>query len=280
MKSCILGRYSEIALKGKNRYLFEDRLVHNIRDCLKRNNIVGEVSKLRGRIIIYADDSAIPHLRRVFGLFSLSPAFEVEPTFDAIKEFVLDHTKTLLTQGIKTFRITANRQDKRFPLTSMDIDREIGAAVADTFNLQVGLKDPDLNIGIDIHKYAYVFTERISCSSGLPVGVSGTVACIIDEPVDLTVAYLMLKRGCSVVVKSSIDCSLLSRYDYGSPFVLTDVPFEGLRRSFDCQAVVVPWLIKSFDRDFQPGLPVLTPLIGYSEDEVQGLFARISDVGL
>ncbi len=284
MKPCIVCRYSEIALKGKNRYIFEDRLVKNLAECLKRNNISGEIQKLRGRVIIYADHKATSFVKRVFGLVSISPAYEVEAIPKIIKSFVADHAKTIITKDIQTFRISTNRQDKRFPISSMDFDRDIGAEIADTHNLKVKLNNPDLNLEIDISNNAYIFHKRIQCLGGLPVSVSGSVVCIINKPEDLTSAYLMLKRGCSTIIKSEsdIDCSILSNYDYGSPFIQSDEPLERIIPQYDCQAVVVSWLLEDFsdecNKDFKVSVPILTPLVGYSKEEAEEFFKRIQDV--
>jgi thiamine biosynthesis protein ThiI len=201
---CAIVHYHEVALKGRNRDLFEDRLVRNIQLALKD---VGEVrvEKLRSRIrVLIPPEIEVAlmrdRLRRICGIanFSLSHAVPlnlVDPDLDDLSAAVI---KDLQPKSFSTFRVTAKRADKRLSLTSMDVERIVGAAVSDTLGKKVSLKDPDLTIYIELlTKEAYYATDKVQGPGGMPVGVSGTVACLISGGIDSPVAaYRMIKRGC------------------------------------------------------------------------------------
>ncbi|HII71662.1 TPA: tRNA 4-thiouridine(8) synthase ThiI, partial [Candidatus Woesearchaeota archaeon] len=187
MKPCILCRYSEIALKGKNRFVFEDRLIANIRDCLRRNSVIADVRKIRGRIIIYTEDhGAYKFVKDVFGLSSLSPAFEIASDFDTILAISDEYTSSHLPKGAKTFRISTNRADKSFPMNSNIVDDKVGYSVGEKYDLKADLKSPDYNLHIEIHKETFIYHEKIACHGGLPVGVSGNIARDTDRKAAMT----------------------------------------------------------------------------------------------
>ena len=140
---CVICRYGELALKGKNRGLFESRLVSNIKDCLKRNNISGRVEKIYGRMFVFTEDAKILSvLKDVFGLVSISPAISVENDVSKITSEVLDYVRSLKPKG-KSFRITASRTDKDFPKKSQEMAVLLGSAVVDEFGRELmGPDDP------------------------------------------------------------------------------------------------------------------------------------------
>jgi thiamine biosynthesis protein ThiI len=199
--------YHELALKGRNRDFFERRLVRNIRTALKGLR-AARVESLHSRVrVVLPDDTPFGTVRerllRVFGIanFSLAggaPINLADPSLDALQAAVLDE---LRNRPFETFRITAKRADKRLPFTSMDVERMLGRAVCETLDKRVNLKDPDLTLYIELlTKDAYYFVEKIPGPGGMPVGVSGKVACLLSGGIDSPVAaYRMMKRGCSAV---------------------------------------------------------------------------------
>ncbi len=194
-----LVRYGEIALKGRPvRRRFEDRLASNIADCLRRNDAEGSVRRIRGRIIVDTPMAreACFHLRRVFGVASCSPSMTTDSSLASIKEAALDLASHSLKPGA-TFAVGTNRGLKSFPLTSPEVNREIGGEIRNATGAEVDLENPSRTIGIDIRERTYVFDETIPGPGGLPLGTAGKVLSLFSGGIDSPVAtYLMMKRGC------------------------------------------------------------------------------------
>jgi thiamine biosynthesis protein ThiI len=201
---CAIVHYHELALKGRNREYFEQRLVRNIQWSLKDIG-VRRVENLRSRIRvslpdIVPDQSVIDRLTRVFGIanFSLAhglPLDLAKPDLETLSKAIIE---SLRPESFSTFRISAKRSDKRLTLTSMEIAREIGAAVCEETGKKVSLKDPDITVYLELlSKDVYYAIRKFQGPGGMPVGVSGKVACLISGGIDSPVAaYRMMKRGC------------------------------------------------------------------------------------
>ncbi len=195
--------YAEIGLKGGNRAFFERVLAQNI---LRRVELLGgrgRVERLSGRFLVHLDapwaaSAWEEALSPVFGIAHFAPAYLVSPDMEAIRAVILEH----LPEGpARTFRITASRDDKTFPLTSPEIQRELGAAVQARTGWPVRLKGAELEIGVEILRgRAVVYLGRLPGPGGLPVGVSGRVVLLLSGGIDSPVAgYFALKRGCRVI---------------------------------------------------------------------------------
>ncbi|HSA86268.1 MAG TPA: tRNA uracil 4-sulfurtransferase ThiI [Nitrospira sp.] len=201
---CVIAHYHELALKGHNRDYFEQCLVKNIRSALKDVG-VRQVENLHSRIRLWLPPEASSklvrdRLIRVCGIanFSLGrvvPLQLADPDLDTLTTAVLGEVRS---QTFTTFRVTAKRADKRLALTSMDIEKALGTAVCDRTGKKVSLKNPDLTIYVELlSKEAFCSAEKIEGPGGLPVGVSGRIACLISGGIDSPVAaYRMVKRGC------------------------------------------------------------------------------------
>ena len=201
---CVIVHYHELALKGHNRDYFEQCLIKNIRTAL--NGVgVRQVENLHSRIRIRLPHEASPEvvrdrLIRVCGIANFLPGRVVplqlaNPNLHELTAAVLGEIES---RSFATFRITARRADKRLALTSMDIEKSLGAAVCDRTGKKVSLKNPDLTIYIELlSKEAFCSAEKIEGPGGMPVGVSGRIACLISGGIDSPVAaYRIVKRGC------------------------------------------------------------------------------------
>lgn len=187
----ILVHYGELALKGKNRSLFEQKLMDNI-----KKSVGGRIYRLQGRLVVESDD--IESLRNVFGISWFAPAFRVEKKIESIKELVLSKVGER-AKNVATFGVIVKRADKSFPYSSVQFADIIGKEIVDKFNLKVDLKKPELSVYIEIADEVFVYFEKISGLGGFPVGVSGKVLCLFSGGIDSPVAaYLMMKRGCEV----------------------------------------------------------------------------------
>ena len=196
-QSIILVRYGEISLKGLNRHVFIDLLVKNIRNTLKHIDDVS-VRKIQGRIIVTlpADkaEAAAEMLTRVFGIVSISIAAVVPSEMAAIEEAVLVEARR---HPFDTFRVSAKRGNKKFPMKSPDIARHLGGTVLKNIpGKKVKMQGADLDIWVEVRDETYVYSKFIPCRGGLPVGSSGKGVLLLSGGIDSPVAgYMMAKRG-------------------------------------------------------------------------------------
>ena len=199
--------YHEVALKKRNRGFFEQRLAHQIRSGLKDFGVT-QVDPLPGRIRLSFPDytqwePVRSQLTRTFGITNFSLAHSVpidysSPDLTQLKEAI---GRDLPVHPFQTFRVSTKRAEKRFPKTSMAIDREIGAYLCQQTSKRVNLSNPDLTIHIEVLKqHAYYAFNRELGPGGLPVGTGGKVVCLLSGGIDSPVAaYRMMKRGCKVI---------------------------------------------------------------------------------
>ena len=204
---CVIVHYHELALKGRNRPYFENMLTGNIRRALKGTGVL-RVDTLQGRLrVMLPEEVSWPTVRdrlaRVFGISHVLLAHSVplpltDPNLQPLHDAVV-HAVEHLT--FASFRVSAKRAEKRLPFTSMDVEREVGAQVHERTGKPVSLKSPALTITLElVEGHAYYSVEREPGPGGLPVGVSGTVACLISGGIDSPIAALrMMKRGCRAV---------------------------------------------------------------------------------
>jgi thiamine biosynthesis protein ThiI len=187
-----LIHYGELALKGKNRRDFENQLIRNIKAAGG-----GEVLRFHDRLALKGGSTARPGT--VPGIAWYSNALMLDKNVDALvdtlKNLLLDEVKSRI-DGKKTFGVFVNRADKSFPLNSMELAKNLGRPVKQTYGLTVDLENPDLPIYVEIADKAFVYFEKVRGLGGLPVGVSGKFLCLFSGGIDSSVAaFLMLKRG-------------------------------------------------------------------------------------
>ncbi len=196
----ILLRYGEIFLKGHNRKFFEQVLQQNIAESLKGFKF--NLQKISGRFEISEYDESnekiiIDKLQKVFGLHTLSVAERLETDYDAIKTACAK-----LDLNGKTFRVTANRASKIFPIKSMELNAELGGIILDNNkNSKVDLHNPDVKVRVDIREngYTYISTNIIKCAGGMPLGTAGKGLLLLSGGIDSPVAgYFMARRGLKI----------------------------------------------------------------------------------
>jgi thiamine biosynthesis protein ThiI len=198
----IIVHYQEIALKGHNRPYFISKLVRNLRKQTADLD-VKDVRALMGRIEIVLGPAAEyarvrERLQRVFGIANFSKAGRAPLDFDAIAGAILTDLQGHQPAG---FRVSAKRGDKAFPMTSPQIEREIGARIVERFGWPVKLDHPELTVNVELlPNQAFYSFGKEKGAGGMPTGVSGRVACLMSGGIDSPVAaYRLMKRGCSVV---------------------------------------------------------------------------------
>jgi len=197
----LVVHYHEIALKARNRPFFVNRLVDNLKRATA-DLPVGRIRKLTGRVVLELGDecSAGPvadRIRQVFGVANCSVAYRSALTLDALQETA---ERALTGRSFQTFRVTARRAYKAFPLTSQQLNEALGTFVLGRFPTRVDLKNPELTLFIEIlPTEAFLYLEKVPGPGGLPVGVAGRVLALISGGIDSPVAaYRMMRRGCLV----------------------------------------------------------------------------------
>lgn len=201
-ESLVVIRHGELFLKGANRRSFEDQLRNNIKYALHAYKPI-RLEKAQGRFFLHCQKrhlkKILNDLRWLFGISSYSRAHKVSNDIEEIKEKSLE--LALFYKDLhapKTFRVSAKRTDKRFPLTSPEINRAVGDHLYDKLNLDVNLKSADLNIGIEIGSAtSFIYVEKTRGGGGLPVGSGGKLTLLLSGGIDSPVAgHLLQKRGC------------------------------------------------------------------------------------
>ena len=191
--------YGELSLKGKNRGQFERMLRNRIHKSLNGYNheLVDDLSKLHVMVDSNDMDEVIEKLKKIFGVVGLNPSARIGSEDEEIKAKVLEVANYAYEQGARTFKIAVNRSNKGFEKKSMDYARELGAHVLINSSFEkVQMKDPDVQINVDIRKDVYVYTERIKTYGGLPIGSTGKGLVLLSGGIDSPVAsFMMAKRG-------------------------------------------------------------------------------------
>ena len=203
MYKAFLIKYAEIGIKGKNRYMFEDALVRQIKYALERCEGEFEVRKTQGRIYVdaVADfdyDETIDNLKTVFGISSICPMVYVEDEgFDKLKEDVNDYMRKAHPDCQDTFKVHCRRGRKDYPLDSMEVSAKIGASMLDAFpDMKVDVHNPQLNLHIEIRDKIYIYSIEIAGPGGMPVGTNGKAMLLLSGGIDSPVAgYMISKRG-------------------------------------------------------------------------------------
>jgi thiamine biosynthesis protein ThiI len=194
----LIGRYHEIALKGRNQWRFVDQVKQNLRDIFSDYRL-GSVRSVGPRLLVQLpdeldDDTAAERAGLIFGLqnFSLSHA-----TARDIESIAREAIKRASGSRARTFAVRTRREDKRFAMNSVEIDRAVGGLVQEALGFEVDLRAPDLTISIEImNDAAYVSAGKKPGAGGLPVGVSGRGMALLSGGIDSPVAaYRMMRRG-------------------------------------------------------------------------------------
>jgi len=191
---CLLVKYSsEITLKGLNRRDFEEGLLKEVK---RRIGSEHRIDKDSGRFYIYAfSDEIINELRKVFGILRVAVADIVEKDVAAISRTAVQQISAM--SGVRTFKVESKRGDKRFPLNSMELSREIGGNVLKAVEgIKVDVHDPDVTISVEVRDKAYVYTKEHEGVGGMPYRSAGKGMLLLSGGIDSPVAgFMMAKRG-------------------------------------------------------------------------------------
>jgi tRNA uracil 4-sulfurtransferase len=241
-----LVHYHELGLKRGNRPLFLRHLARNLRRATSDRGPL-TLRQVSGRVLLdlenHPDPAAVrDRVQRVFGVASFALAYRVASTVDAMKSII-----AWLVEGqtFASFRITARRAFKTYPMTSVELNRELGAFVLERVASRVDLRHPEVEIHVEVMPAeTFVYVDPVPGPGGLPVGASGTVAALLSGGIDSPVAaWRMMKRGCRVLfvhfhsvpylpptsqAKARALVGLLTQWQYDSTLIL--VPFAEIQR--------------------------------------------------
>ena len=206
MKQLIMCYLGEMALKGLNKSTFEAQLMKTIRNRLKN---LGQFKIYKAQSTFYIEpedeysdvDAAFEKVKKIFGIAAVSKAVVTEKDFDKIAEIAPVYLEDAL-KNARTFKVTAKRSDKSFPMGSLEISREVGAAILRKFHhLKVDVHNPQVTVMVEIRDFgAYIHEAKQPGAGGMPVSTSGKGALMLSGGIDSPVAaYMMAKRGMSIM---------------------------------------------------------------------------------
>ena len=198
-----LIKYGEIGIKGKNRYIFEDALMRQIRFALKDVEGTFNVHKAQGRVYVDCEgdfdyEETVAGLKRVFGIVGICPVIHVEDRgFEELKKVVVNYMDEMYPNKNTTFKVEARRGKKSYPKNSMEINCEIGEAILEAFpEIKVDVHKPAIKLNIEVRDEIYIYSEIIAGPGGMPVGTNGKAMLLLSGGIDSPVAgYMISKRG-------------------------------------------------------------------------------------
>ncbi|WP_066498468.1 tRNA uracil 4-sulfurtransferase ThiI [Abyssisolibacter fermentans] len=208
--------FGEVALKGKNRSYFVNKLIKHLKRVI-RNFDNTNVYQDRSKIFIEAEEEDIDEIanivKKVFGIVLISKCYKIDKDMDLLRECAVKvMEEESEKREIKTFKVDAKRGDKKFHLNSMEIERDLGGVILKNVNdISVDVHNPDIYVYVEVRDFCYVYTEKIKAYGGLPVGTNGKGILLLSGGIDSPVAgFMMSKRGIK------IDCVHYHSYPFTS----------------------------------------------------------------
>lgn len=206
MYKSFLIKYAEIGVKGKNRYIFEDRLCDQIRYALHRCDGEFEVTKTQGRIYVNAlsefdFDEVVDNLKTVFGIWGICPVVKLEDEgFETLAQEIISYVDKVYPDKNFSFKVETRRARKNYPKESMEVNADIGAVLLKAFpELSVDVHKPDVMLHIEIREKIFVYSTVIPGPGGLPIGTNGKGTLLLSGGIDSPVAgYMISKRGVKI----------------------------------------------------------------------------------
>ena len=206
MFTAFLIKYAEIGVKGKNRYLFENALVQQIKYALKKCEGDYAVRKTDGRIYVDAVsdfdyEETVAGLKKVFGISGICPMVYVEDEgFEKLGRTVVEYIDKVYPDKNKSFKVAARRARKNYPLNSMEMNMELGGIILDAYpEMHVDVHEPDIMLNVEVRDKIYIYSEIIPGPGGMPVGTGGKAMLLLSGGIDSPVAgWMIAKRGVKI----------------------------------------------------------------------------------
>lgn len=202
MYNILIVKYGEIGVKGKNRYIFENKLIKNIKNILKPIGTF-DVYKEYGRIYVNLEDydyeEVVEEVKKVFGIVGVCPAVRAEKDYKKLKELALNMLEEKIEQGYKSFKVESRRGDKDFELTSQEMSLDIGGYLLSQVKdrIKVDVRNPEVKIKCELRQnHVMVYSDTIPGYGGLPIGTNGRAMSLLSGGIDSPVAsWMVAKRG-------------------------------------------------------------------------------------
>ncbi|SCI01646.1 MULTISPECIES: tRNA uracil 4-sulfurtransferase ThiI [unclassified Romboutsia] len=205
MYNILIVKYGEIGVKGKNRYLFENKLVKNVKNMLKPLGKF-DVYKEYGRIYVNLEDydyeEVAEEVRKVFGIVGVCPAIRAEKDYDKLKELALQVLEEKIESGAKTFKVESKRGDKDFKFTSQEMSIDIAGYLVSKVHDRIGvdIRNPETKIICEYRQnHVMVYSDTVPGYGGLPLGTNGRAMSLLSGGIDSPVAsWMVAKRGMEI----------------------------------------------------------------------------------
>ena len=192
-----LIKYAEIAIKGKNRYLFEDALVKQMNIALSKIEGDYRVVKEQGRVYVFCPEEydfeeAVAALKTVFGIVYICPVVIYEDKgFEQMRSDVVEYMKNVHPDYHGTFKVYTRRAKKSYPVNSMEVSARIGKSILDAFpEAKVDVHQPELTVSVEIREKIYVYSKSIKGPGGMPVGTNGKAMLLLSGGIDLSLIHI------------------------------------------------------------------------------------------
>ena len=201
-----LIKYAEIGVKGKNRYVFEDALVKQIKYSLSHTEGEFEVIKSQGRVTVYCSgnfdpDQVVDRLSHVFGIVGICPVYVCpEEGYDRLKEQVVSYMKENYPEGGFTFKVNARRGNKNYPVLSPQMNMDLGGVLLEAFpDAHVDVHKPQILLTMEVREKIYIYSRVLPGPGGMPIGTGGKAMLLLSGGIDSPVAgYMIAKRGVKI----------------------------------------------------------------------------------
>ena len=205
--TAFLIKYAEIGIKGKNRFLFEDALVKQIRRALRQTEGEFTVSKASGRIYVEAEgdydyEELMEALQRVFGIAAICPVVQIQDQgYEDLARQVVSYVEQMVPDKKITFKVDARRSNKHYPKNSMELNADLGEEILKAFpEIRVDVHKPDMMLHVEIRENVInIYSRAIPGPGGMPVGTNGKAMLLLSGGIDSPVAgYMIAKRGVKI----------------------------------------------------------------------------------
>ena len=202
MYNILIVKYGEIGVKGKNRYIFENKLIKNVKNILKpigKFNVYKEYGRIYVDLDGYDYEEVVEEVRKVFGIVGVCPAVRAEKDYNLLKELALKMLEGKIEQGYKSFKVDSRRGDKDFKLTSQEMSLDIGGYLVSQVKdkIAVDVRNPEVKIHCELRQnHVMVYSDTIPGYGGLPLGTNGRAMSLLSGGIDSPVAsWMVAKRG-------------------------------------------------------------------------------------
>ena len=202
MYNILIVKYGEIGVKGKNRYIFENKLIKNVKNILKpigKFNVYKEYGRIYVDLDGYDYEEVVEEVRKVFGIVGVCPAVRAEKDYNLLKELALKMLEEKIEQGYKSFKVDSRRGDKDFKLTSQEMSLDIGGYLVSQVKdkIAVDVRNPEVKIHCELRQnHVMVYSDTIPGYGGLPLGTNGRAMSLLSGGIDSPVAsWMVAKRG-------------------------------------------------------------------------------------